>query len=48
VSFLRKQQSRLVPAQAGMQVYSRTRRNEGNMDFDFVLECRFRGRDMLG
>jgi len=42
VSFLRKQESRFIPAQAGTQaIWS-------NMEFSYVLDSRFRGNDASG
>ena len=41
VSFLRKQESRFIPAQAGTQaIWS-------NMEFSYVLDSRLRGNDTL-
>ena len=42
MSFLRKQESRFIPAQAGTQaIWS-------NMEFSYVLDSRLRGNDTLG
>ena len=48
VSFLRKQESRLVPAEAGTQACSRGSGNPGNMEFSYVLDSRLRGNDTPG
>ena len=46
MSFLRKQESRLVPAEAGIQPSSsRASGNPSNMDFSYLLASRFRGND---
>ena len=50
MSFLRKQESRLVPAQAGIQAYLRSGGNRGDMDFSYFyfLDSRLCGNDTLG
>ena len=47
VSFLRKQPSRLVPAQTGILVYSFAGENQGNMDFSVFLDSRLSGNATL-
>jgi hypothetical protein len=49
VSFLRKQESRHVPAEAAIQPDSRANGNPGKMEFYQMelefLDCRFRGEE---
>ena len=47
MSLLRKQESRLVPAQAGIQAYFCSGGNPSNMHFSYLLDSRFRGNDTL-
>jgi len=48
VSCLRKQESRLVPAQAAVQVYSRLGGDPGDREFSSFLDCRLCGNDRQG